>query len=205
MRPRIAVLKYGVGNIYSVKTGLERAGASVSAVSTLEGLRGVDGAVLPGVGSYAAATRFLSGERGRLLRLADRGVPVLGICLGMQLFFEASEEGGAEGLGVLPGTVKRLQAGKLPHIGWSRVYPIRGSALLRGVEPGTYFYFVHSYAVLDREGPWVTGLASYQGSVFAATVERHPFYGTQFHPEKSGEAGLAVLRNFVSMLGGGGP
>lgn len=205
MRPRVAVLKYGVGNVYSVKAGLERAGASASVVTTLEGLRGVDGVVLPGVGSYAAAARALSGERERLLRLAHSGVPVLGICLGMQLLFEASEEGGAGGLGVLPGTVRRLRAGKLPHIGWSRVRPVRRSALLRGVEPGTYFYFAHSYAVLDTGRPWVTALASYHGSAFAAAVEMHPFYGTQFHPEKSGEAGLAVLRNFVSMLGGGGP
>ncbi len=202
MRPRVAVLRYGVGNIYSVKAGLERAGAEVEVVYTLEGLGEVDGVVLPGVGSYAAASRALEPEKGRLLRLADRGVAVLGICLGMQLFFEESEEGGSWGLGVLPGVVRRLRAEKLPHIGWSRVHPVRDSLLLRGVEPGTYFYFVHSYAVLDTDGPWVTSVAGYCDSVFAATVERHPFYGAQFHPEKSGGQGLRVLRNFVSMLRG---
>ena len=204
MKPRVAVLRYGVGNIYSVKAGLERAGASVSVVYTLEGLGGVDGVVLPGVGSYAAATRSLDAERGRLLRLAGRGVPILGICLGMQLLFEASEEGGGRGLGVLPGVARRLRAEKLPHIGWSRVRPVRDSLLLRGVEPDTYFYFVHSFAFLDIDRPWVTSVASYCDSVFAATVEKHPFYGAQFHPEKSGAQGLAVLRNFVSMLRGDG-
>ncbi|GAB6148046.1 imidazole glycerol phosphate synthase subunit HisH [Stetteria hydrogenophila] len=204
-RPLVAVLKYGVGNVYSVRAGLERAGASVAVVETLVDPRAsrADGLVLPGVGSYRAASRALdSGERGRILELASRGTPVLGICLGMQLFFEESEEGGGRGLGVLPGRVERLRGGRVPHIGWERVHPMGPSTLLRGVEPGSYFYFAHSYAYKGVGDPWVRAVAEVGGEAFAAVVEAPPFYGVQFHPEKSSAVGLRVLRNFVSTLQG---
>ncbi len=197
---RIAIVKYGVGNIYSVRAGLERQGASPVVVSSLgEAARSnIDALVFPGVGAYPAASRRILGEREELAKLLENGVPVLGICLGMQLFFEESEEGG-KGLGLLRGRVERLEAPKLPHIGWTRVRIIGESELLEGVPDNTYMYFVHSYAYKNTEAPWVRAIASY-GEDFAAVVEEPPLYGTQFHPERSGRHGSRVLGNFVRLV-----
>ena len=197
---RIAIVKYGVGNIYSVRAGLERQGASTLIVTSLgEAARNnVDGVVLPGVGAYPAASRRILGEKDLLLDLLDKGVTVLGICLGMQLFFEESDEGG-KGLGLLPGRVEKLRAPKLPHIGWTRISVRTGSELLEGVPDKAYMYFVHSYAYKDLGKPWVKATASY-GEEFAAVVENPPLYGTQFHPERSGKHGARVLSNYIRLV-----
>ena len=195
---RFLVLKYGVGNIYSVRAGLERLGVEVVVAPSLEKARKADAIILPGVGAYSAAMKRLAAERDLLVELVEKGTPILGICLGMQLFFEESEEGG-RGLGLLPGRVTRLQADKLPHIGWSKVTRIRDSELLADMDGPVYFYFVHSYAYVDTDKPWVKAVARH-GQVFASVIEQYPLYGPQFHPERSGRNGARVLRNFVGIV-----
>ncbi|MGC8555996.1 MAG: imidazole glycerol phosphate synthase subunit HisH [Conexivisphaera sp.] len=201
--PRIGVIKYGVGNVFSVSAGLRRAGATVDVLDAPR--RGYDALVLPGVGAYGPASARLAPHLDLLLDLLDSGTPVLGICLGMQLFFERSEEwGGSEGLGLLRGEVSRLRARKLPHVGWSRVRVERGCSLMEGVESGSYFYFVHSYASADTSADFVCGTAEHEGQRFVAALESPPLYGTQFHPERSDGPGLKVLRNFVRVASGSG-
>ncbi len=197
-RPRIAILKYGVGNIYSVYSGLERAGAEPVVVDRLK--RGFDALVLPGVGAFRPAMERLRPQRGLLLDMLDSGLMVLGVCLGMQLFYEWSDEwGGLEGLGLLRGRIERIPVRKLPHIGWSHIRRSRRCKLLDGVKPNFYFYFVHSYALLEKR-PEICAYTEYGDTTFASAVEAHPIYGTQFHPERSDGPGLKVLKNFVSMM-----
>jgi imidazole glycerol-phosphate synthase subunit HisH len=199
-RPPVAVLDYGVGNLHSAAKALDRAGADVRVVGTVDEAGGADGLVVPGVGAYGACLSGLAsaGGVGAVAAWLQGGRPLLGICVGMQLLFEASEEGPVrDGVGVLPGTIRHL-AGKvkIPHIGWDEVTVRPGSRLLAGVGDGTRFYFVHSYAP-EPDGDPVAAVCDYGGR-FAAAVEYGNLFGTQFHPEKSGAAGLALLANFVA-------
>jgi imidazole glycerol-phosphate synthase subunit HisH len=199
---RIAILDYGMGNLRSVEKALEHVGAS-AAVTAEEGrVRDADGLVLPGVGAFPRAMERIR-ERGLDELVAERvaaGVPVLGICLGLQLLFDASTElGGATGLGLLPGPVERLSAPglKVPHIGWARVRWERESRLTEGIDSETPFYFVHSFA--PRPNPTeLLGSAEY-GERFACAAERGNVFGVQFHPEKSSAAGLRLLANFAGV------
>jgi len=199
-RPPVAVLDYGVGNLHSAAKALDRAGAEVRVVPTVDQAAGAAGLVVPGVGAYGACLSGL-GSAGGAAAVAgwlDGGRPLLGICVGMQLLFEASEEGPVgDGVGVLPGKVRRLTGPvKIPHIGWDEVVVRPGSRLFAGLEDGTRFYFVHSYAP-EPDGDAVAAVCDYGGR-FAAAVEHGNLFGTQFHPEKSGRAGLALLANFVA-------
>jgi imidazole glycerol-phosphate synthase subunit HisH len=200
---RIAILDYGMGNLRSVEKALGRVGTECAVTSDFAIARGADGVILPGVGAFPAAMRrvreleldALVGDR------LDAGVPVLGICLGLQLLFERSTElGGAEGLGLIGGEVTQVEAAgrKLPHIGWEPVRWERPSELTDGLEPETPFYFVHSFAVRPRERSTVLGTAAW-GERFACVVESPPLYGVQFHPEKSSAAGLRLLANFAEI------
>jgi len=208
--PRIAIFKYGVGNIYSISSGVRRAGGEPIVVTSPEELEAVDpdAVILPGVGCFDAAMRRI-GERGAeaIRRMVGEGRPLLGICLGLQLLYEWSEESldysgrPTRGLGLLKGVVKRMKARKLPHIGWTRIHVVRRCTLLRGVEDNTYMYFIHSYAVPYNEGDeTVCATARHGETVFAAAVEKPPVYATQFHPEKSSREGLKVLRNFIEAV-----
>jgi len=197
---RVAIVKYGVGNILSVKSALHELGVEARVVSGKDeiGSADFDAIILPGVGSFGRAMRFLSswGITGEWLK--DRGMPTLGICLGMQLYFEESDEApGVRGLGVFRGKVDRLPARKLPRIGWGAVEP-GNSELLDGVEKPV-FYFVHTYAFLG-DVDFVKARAEYEGHSYAAVVESWPFYGTQFHPERSGDQGMVVLKNFLGLV-----
>ncbi|HEX5761643.1 MAG TPA: imidazole glycerol phosphate synthase subunit HisH [Solirubrobacterales bacterium] len=202
MSARIAILDYGMGNLRSVEKALEHVGAAATITNDAGAVRDADGVILPGVGAFPRAM-----ERVRELELdeliadrVDAGVPVLGICLGLQLLFDSSEElGGATGLGLLPGPVGELAAPdlKVPHIGWAPVRWERESKLTEGIESETPFYFVHSLA--PRPGSEdLLGTAVY-GERFACAAERGNVYGVQFHPEKSSAAGLRLLSNFAGV------
>jgi imidazole glycerol-phosphate synthase subunit HisH len=201
-RPPIALVDYGVGNLHSAAKALDRAGADVRVVTAVaDAGQGAAGLVVPGVGAYGACLQGL-GTAGGAAAVADwlaGGRPLLGICVGMQLLFQASEEGPvADGVGALHGKIRRLGGGgvKIPHIGWNQVTVRPGSRLFAGLPDGTRFYFVHSYAPA-ADGEAVAAVCDHGGR-FAAAVESGNLFGTQFHPEKSGHAGLALLGNFVN-------
>ncbi len=198
----VALLDYGSGNLRSAERALQRAGADVVLTRDFTTALDADGLVVPGVGAFAACMRGINAVRGGTLvwdRLRRRR-PVLGICVGMQVLFETGVEHGerTEGMGVLPGTVTRLQAPVVPHMGWNTVEVPTGSTLFDGVE-SERFYFVHSYAVHGAVEDTMTTTAQH-GELFVAAVERGALAATQFHPEKSGDAGAALLRNWVKGL-----
>ena len=207
-QPAVVVLDYGFGNVRSAVRALERVGAQVELTSDPQ--HAADGLVVPGVGAYAACMaglREIKGERIIGRRLAG-GRPVLGICVGMQILFERGVEHGeqTDGVGILPGTVTRLQADVVPHMGWNTVEVPEGSTLFAGVEDER-FYFVHSYAARswdlvtnDRTAAPLVTWAEHGGDRFVAAVENGPLSATQFHPEKSGDAGAALLANWVGSL-----
>jgi len=211
MSTRVVVLDYGSGNILSAERALIRAGADVTVTADSAAAFECDGLVVPGVGAFAACMAGIRAVKGPEIvgrRLAG-GRPVLGICVGMQVLFEHGVEHGVdtEGMGEWPGVVEELHAPVLPHTGWNTVDVAEGSTLFRGVEDER-FYFVHSYGVLT----WLLDVAddsrtarplvtwATHGEPFVAAVENGPLVATQFHPEKSGDAGAVVLRNWVESL-----
>jgi imidazole glycerol-phosphate synthase subunit HisH len=195
---RVVVLDYGSGNLRSAQRALERVGADVTVTADPTAAVEADGLVVPGVGAFAACMAGLAEVDAK--RVVDERVaadrPVLGICVGMQVLFDRGIEHGvdSEGLGVLPGRVERLAAPILPHMGWNTVSAADGSRLFAGLDADTRFYFVHSYAVHDTDGLVTT---AEHGEPFVAAVERGPVSATQFHPEKSGDAGAALLENWL--------
>ncbi|HET9119756.1 MAG TPA: imidazole glycerol phosphate synthase subunit HisH [Solirubrobacterales bacterium] len=200
---RIAILDYGMGNLRSVEKALERVGAEAEITSNPARVESADGVILPGVGAFPRAMERVrdAGLDELLAGRIEAGVPVLGICLGMQLLFESSVENeGGSGLALLGGVVAPLEANgyKVPHIGWSPVRWEQESELTAGLAEETPFYFVHSFAPRPATDSDVLGTAAY-GARFACAVERAPLYGVQFHPEKSSSAGLGLLRNFSSI------
>jgi len=197
---KAVVIDYGVGNLFSMSNALRKAGLGVEIVEEPTGLRGSEAVVLPGVGAFGAAASNLEPFREALEEAVEDGAPLLGSCLGMQLLFERSEESPGDGLGLLPGEVKRFTGNvKTPHMGWNTVEPLRDSPLLEGVEPGSYFYFVHSYYP-EPADPRDTLASTCYGGEFASIVERGTVYGTQFHPEKSGKTGARLLANFAGLV-----
>ncbi|HEY8082202.1 MAG TPA: imidazole glycerol phosphate synthase subunit HisH [Solirubrobacterales bacterium] len=201
-RARIAILDYGVGNLRSVEKALEHVGAAASITRDPEDVRASDGVILPGVGAFPRAMERIRdlGLDELIRERRDAGVPLLGICLGLQLLFDSTTElGGATGLGLLAGEVAELDAPnlKIPHIGWSPVRWEKESRLTEGIESETPFYLVHSFA--PRPGADdLLGTAAY-GARFACAVERDNVFGVQFHPEKSSAAGLRLLANFTGI------
>ncbi|MBE7323207.1 imidazole glycerol phosphate synthase subunit HisH [Nocardioides sp. Y6] len=208
--PSVVVLDYGSGNLRSAVRAVERAGARVTLTDDFDAALAADGLLVPGVGAYESCMRGLRAIKGdRIIgrRLAG-GRPVLGICVGMQILFARGVEHGVEtdGCDEWPGTVERLQAPVVPHMGWNTVEAAPGSQLFAGVEDER-FYFVHSYGVREWElvtndrtaAPLVTW-AEHGGDRFVAAVENGPLWATQFHPEKSGDAGAALLHNWVRTL-----
>jgi glutamine amidotransferase len=199
---RIAILDYGMGNLRSVEKALEHVGAAAAITDDAGAVRAADGLILPGVGAFPRAMERVR-ERGLDDLIEERhraGVPILGICLGLQLLFDSTTElGGAAGIGLLPGEVTGLEADglKVPHIGWSPVRWEHASSLIEGIESGTPFYFVHSFApnpaAEDRLG------SASHGARFACAAQRDNVFGVQFHPEKSSAAGLRLLSNFAGI------
>lgn len=200
----LSIVDYGMGNLRSVEKALESMGYPARLVSTPEQVMVSDQLILPGVGAFGDAMHGLN-ERGLVQPLrehARRGTPLFGICLGMQILFESSEEDpGVEGLGILSGTVRRFPPSdlKVPHMGWNRLEVSPSSRLLDGLGSDPYVYFVHSYYVCPADPTVVAATADY-GAPFAAAVERGMLGGTQFHPEKSQNVGLQILRNFAERM-----
>jgi imidazole glycerol-phosphate synthase subunit HisH len=198
----IAIVDYGMGNRRSVEKALEHVGAQPVLTADHATLRAADGIVVPGVGAFPEAMRRLgtAGLDEVIRERADAGVPVLGLCLGMQLLFDSStEHEGAHGLGLLPGTVTALQdAPRLPHIGWNLVTFRRPSPLTEGLGDAAAFYHVHSLVPEPAVEDDIVGLGDY-GGPFVSIVERDNLMGVQFHPEKSSRDGLALLRNFTAV------
>jgi len=200
---RVAIVDYGMGNRRSVEKALQRVGAQTTVTRDRDELRAADGVVLPGVGAFPAAMDVIHELEldEVLVEIAERGTPLFGSCMGMQLLFESSEEqGGSAGLGILPGVVKRLDSGgqNLPHIGWSAVSIERESPLTDELPDPYFLYHVHSYAPVPADEEIVLGEAEY-GDRFAAVVGSGNVFGAQSHPEKSSAHGLGLLRNFVGL------
>ena len=209
-RPTVAVLDYGSGNIRSAERALARVGADVAVTADAEAALAADGLVVPGVGAFAACMAGLRAVRGDQVidrRLAG-GQPVLGICVGMQILFAEGIEHGVhtDGCGEWPGRVERLTAPVLPHMGWNTVLAPPESVLFAGIDPAERFYFVHSYAATALplpDAPYMTApLVTWatHGEPFVAAVENGPLMATQFHPEKSGDTGAALLTNWLETL-----
>ncbi|OPY57331.1 MAG: Imidazole glycerol phosphate synthase subunit HisH 1 [Pelotomaculum sp. PtaU1.Bin035] len=199
----IAIINYGMGNLRSVHKGFEKVGVEAVVAGSPRQVDEADGVVLPGVGAFADAMTNLrsTGMDAAVHRAVKDGKPFLGICLGQQLLFEASEEWGFnEGLGIFPGRVRRLPEGlKVPHMGWNLVEFKRPDPLLEGVPDSSSFYFVHSYYVDPDDGGLTLALTEY-GVHFACIVGRGKVYGIQFHPEKSSVLGLKILENFGRLV-----
>ncbi len=196
--PRVVVVDAGGANFASVRCALERLGARVALARDADGLRGAGRIVLPGVGAAAPAMALLR-ERGFEHTLRSASVPLLGICLGMQLLFASSAEGDVATLGLLPGRVEALSPGpgvRVPHMGWNAVSPLRSSPLFDGIAAGTRMYFVHGYAAVPGEDCIAETV---HGAPFAAAVQRGNVLGVQFHPERSAAAGARLLANFLRM------
>lgn len=211
MVKKVTVLDYGSGNLRSAERALARIGAEVTVTADYEAAMEADGLVVPGVGAFAACMAGLREVRGEriIARRLSAGRPVLGICVGMQILFETGVEHGVttEGCGEWPGTVEHLDAPVLPHMGWNTVKAPAGTVLFAGLDADTRFYFVHSYGVRTWElqpgpgfpDPLVTW--SEHGVPFVAAVENGPLMATQFHPEKSGDAGAQLLTNWLGTVG----
>ncbi|AEK36560.1 imidazole glycerol phosphate synthase subunit HisH [Corynebacterium variabile] len=213
--PRVALLDYGSGNLRSAQRALEHVGAEVTVTADPDTVLNADGLLVPGVGNFGACMtglRAVHGDRMIDIRLSG-GRPVFGICVGMQILFDYGVEGsdgdgpGTEGCGQWPGSVTKLEASVLPHMGWNTLEAADGSGLFAGADPAERYYFVHSYAARNwelvtdgrTEAPKVTW-AQHEDCRFVAAVENGPLWATQFHPEKSGEAGAQLLHNWLATL-----
>ncbi|MCI0769498.1 MAG: imidazole glycerol phosphate synthase subunit HisH [Chloroflexi bacterium] len=205
-RPEIAVINYGAGNLRSVVKAFEHIGYPATVTTDPRKVMAADGVVLPGVGA-AGDTMTNLHARGMVDAIATviaKKRPFFGVCIGLQVLFERSEEDGAECLGLLGGYVRRLPAGvKVPHMGWNQVRLAESHPLFHGIADDSYFYFVHSYYADPTEQSAVVGLTDY-GATFASALAKGNLVGTQFHPEKSGSLGLQLYRNFVQRVVGAG-
>jgi glutamine amidotransferase len=199
--PTVSVVDYGVGNLRSVRRGLERSGAKVLVTHDRNELKKSDAIVFPGVGAFAPAMKNLTPLLDAIIESADNGKTILGICLGLQLLFTKSDEGGSiNGLDLIPGDVVKLpNTVKTPQIGWNTIDIVQSSPLLEGVENGSYFYFVHSYFPRPLDPHVVLACTDY-GVTFPSVIAKRNLFATQFHPEKSGQIGAVILKNFTKSL-----
>jgi len=195
----VAVFDYGAGNLFNITLALERQGLDAKVVDRIPEGSEFDGLVLPGVGNFRPAMSRLRPYRDRIAEMATQGRSVLGICLGMQLMFESSEEGPSDGLTLIKGKVVRLPGSvKIPHMGWNQLNIIKPSVVLEGVSEGSWCYFAHSYYPHPDES--IVAAKTEYGVAFPSVIESGSLIGTQFHPEKSGRIGEALLHNFAKIL-----
>ena len=202
--PKIAIFDYGAGNLFNLQQSLLRNGAHVDIVDTFRKIEDYDGIVLPGVGNFDNAIESIKNSVSSFMDVRDSGVPILGICLGLEMLFCRSEEGTLEGLKILDGDVVMLPkiSVKVPHMGWNNLEMIRkDSKLLNGIEDGSWVYFVHSYRINPTDKSIVVATSQYGGTLSAA-MEQENVFGTQFHPEKSGDVGSRIIRNYIEMCSG---
>ena len=198
--PEIRIVDYGVGNLLSLKVALEKTGLAATIATPAQKLREADAIALPGVGNFSAAAEALKPIKSDLVDIAKSGTPILGICLGLQLFFEASEEGPGEGLAFFKGKDIRLTGQvKVPHMGWNALNIVKQNELFEGINDGAYVYFVHSLYPVPEDKEIICTQTEY-GETFTSAVANKNVYGTQFHPEKSGDIGLKILKNFARMV-----
>lgn len=194
---KVAIFDYGAGNIFSLKSSLEKNNAEVDIITSLSKINNYSGLLLPGVGNFDPAIKSLHTSKIEFQDLVKNQIPVLGICLGMEMFFEKSEEGKLGGLGVLDGEVILLpNKFKIPHMGWNNLQIKESSVLLDGVKEGSWVYFVHSYRVKPKNEEIIKADSDY-GINVPAVIENHTLFGTQFHPEKSSKVGSIMIKNFL--------
>ncbi len=194
---KVAIFDYGAGNIFSLKSSLEKNDAQVDVVTNLDDIDGYSGLLLPGVGNFDPAIKSLSSSKTQFQDLVKNQIPVLGICLGMEMFFDKSEEGTLKGLGVLEGEVVLLpNKFKIPHMGWNDLRIEKPSILLEGIKDGSWVYFVHSYRAKPKNEDIIKADSDY-GINVPAVIEKGTLIGTQFHPEKSGKTGSMMIKNFL--------
>ena len=194
---KLAIFDYGSGNLFSLKAALERLGAEAEIIKKLENLESFDGLVLPGVGNFDPAIKSIKDYTKEFDKAIRSGMPMLGICLGMEMLFNRSEEGKLKGLSILDGDVVMLpKKVKIPHMGWNNLKFVKESKLLVGLNDNAWVYFVHSYCTRPKNEGIIVANSEY-GSEFPAVIEHKKLFGTQFHPEKSGEIGAVMLKNFL--------
>jgi glutamine amidotransferase len=198
--PKVVIFDYGVGNLLSLKCALEKAGLDTSIGTSAQQLAKADAIALPGVGNFSAAVTKLDAAKETLINKVEDGTPLLGICLGLQLFFEESEEGPGNGLALFKGKTVRLpNTVKVPHMGWNTLNIIKQNELFNGVKEDSYVYFVHSLYPVPVDKTIVCTQTEY-GTTFTSAIASKNIYGTQFHPEKSGDLGLLILKNFAKAV-----
>jgi imidazole glycerol-phosphate synthase subunit HisH len=198
--PEAVIFDYGVGNLLSLKTALEKAGLTTSIGTTAKDLAKADAIALPGVGSFTAASSKLDSVKEILQTKIQEGTPLLGICLGLQLFFESSQEGPGDGLAIFKGKNMQLpNTVKVPHMGWNTLNVVKSNELFEDIAEGAYVYFVHSLYPVPKNKNIVCTTTEY-GTTFTSAIASKNIYGTQFHPEKSGDVGFKILRNFVKTV-----
>ena len=195
---KVAIFDYGAGNIFSLKNSLEKNDAQVDVITSFDNANSYSGLLLPGVGNFDPAIKSIRDySKTSFSDFVKNDIPVLGICLGMEMFFEKSEEGKEKGLGVIDGEVILLPNDlKIPHMGWNDIQIKRSSKILEGISDGSWVYFVHSYRVKPKNSETVVADSDY-GITVPAVVEYKNFFGTQFHPEKSGQVGSVMIKNFL--------
>ena len=198
--PEAVIFDYGVGNLLSLKCALERVGLSTEIGVSAQQLKETDAIALPGVGSFSAVVARLEAVKDTLLATVESGTPLIGICLGLQLFFPESEEGPGKGLALFEGKNIRLRAEmKVPHMGWNTLKLLKWNALFDGVADESYVYFVHSLYPVPADKDIVVSETEY-GATFTSAIASKNVFGTQFHPEKSGDIGLKILENFAKIV-----
>jgi glutamine amidotransferase len=197
---KVVIFDYGVGNLLSLKTALEKVGLEASIETSAKELAKADAIALPGVGAFTPAAAKLNSVKETLVNKIQSGTPMLGICLGLQLFFEKSEEGPGNGLSLFKGKNVRLpNTVKVPHMGWNTLNIVKQNELFEGIAEGSFVYFVHSLYPVPVDEKIVCTQTEY-GTTFTSALASKNIYGTQFHPEKSGDLGLKILKNFARVV-----
>jgi glutamine amidotransferase len=198
--PEAVIIDYGVGNLLSLKCALQKVGLNVKVGLSPQQIKKADALALPGVGNFSAAAAKLDAVREELMDTVKNGTPVFGICLGLQLFFQESEEGAGKGLALFEGRTVRLPSSvKVPHMGWNTLRMVKQNEIWEGVDDEAYVYFVHSLYPVPVDKEIVCAETDY-GATFTSAIASKNVYGTQFHPEKSGDIGLKILKNFAKIV-----